>query len=244
MDACYLEEELKLLVLYLSYNQNMGIEGSGYKPEQQVESMLSPEVKKALTELDNLEDIGSGEKMDILGAFIGVKPVAYPYDYYTDEDELLPIPNMEKLEQIIKALGLKVRTEIKSYSDEDKEGGYEDYDGDWEAIVSKDEELIKEFVFTKNDFSVDSEFKMGVLLGYPETGTKAAVGQIDTLSEEKIIELQDDHVEILFHGAVMSKDFWKEELEAYGGIIMKATKKYLPRTYSEVLRKLEQEQLV
>jgi len=90
----------------------------------------------------------------------------------------------------------------------------------------------------KNHHKQDEEDQreIGRLLGYPRSGTDAFLGirpRIEMGEAFNLLEGKD--FAPLFQPLVMSRDNFREEIDAYGRKIMETMKEYMPKSYREYL---------
>jgi hypothetical protein len=189
------------------------------------EKTITPEMKGALSRLDEMS-LGNSKKIEIVGCFCGVKPVAWESGLFDEEN--LP-PDVEKLTGIIKDMGLQMK--FKTSPPDIDCPNFSSY----EFIVSKDAEKISQLEeFSKNP-SAEPE-KIGKLLGYPESSTRAFKGESERLSQDDLIRLYRSQNAAHFSIFILSKENYQEEINSYGKKIELATKEFLPKTYQKFIK--------
>lgn len=189
------------------------------------EKIITPENKEALSRLDEMP-LESSKKIEIVGCFCGVKPVAWESGLF-DEDN--PLPDVKKITGIIKDMGLQMV--FKTRPPESDCPNFSSY----EFIVSKDAKKISQFEKLSENPSVEPE-KIGKLLGYPESSIRAFKGESERLGQDDLIKLYRSQNATHFSIFILSKENYQEEIDNYGKKIELATKKFLPKTYQKFIR--------
>jgi len=210
--------------------------------------------KVHIEQIENLDFLVTQDRMILILTYLGEKPVSKIEIYFTERHPYLDLAEIidqkERLEQLLRTLGLEFKIVEKRIVDEN---GFEEIT--FEFLISRDKKKIEELEKAINE---KDERKMGELYGYPKTAVDAYVksmrilresrkdeGDIllesifdrkkwfDSLSEEERSKLIEEGV-LSFSTFTFSKKHWREELEVvrrWQSIIRKKA----PKLYQEII---------
>lgn len=207
-----------------SENQNLDLKNyqENYVTKVVPEKVISSEERQALKLLDDLPYLSDIDKVEIVGVFCGVKPVAWGCNNFFDSR---PCPDIEKVSEIVNSLGLSIKIDVDGDRFGSKFGSYK-------TIVSTDQEKINQFISLKNE-PLKNSFLLGKLLGYPESAIKAFDGGRRLKGD--YVQLHRDNTASCFVDFILSKENYREEIDNYGKKIEMKTKEFLPKTYESFI---------
>ena len=129
--------------------------------------------------IENLEYLTPQDRMILILTYLGEKPVSKIEISFTERhpysDLAEIIDQKERLEQLLRTLGLKFKIVEKRTVDEN---GFEEII--FEFLISRDEKKIEELEKAINE---GDEVRMGELYGYPKTAVEAYVKSMQILRE-------------------------------------------------------------
>jgi len=202
--------------------------------------------KADIAKIENLNFLGTQDRMNLILTYWGEKPVSEIEMYYDEANPLLEPEEIlrakNNLETALDALGLKFKATQQEQIDED---GFEQKK--FQFFVGKNEDNLKELEMA---FLEQNNEKIGKLLGYPETAVKAFAQGIQ---QKNLFEMMLDEKEwwqnlsktekesLLQEGVLnfasfkFSKEHWKEELDIIRKWQMQIKEK-APQLYATIMQ--------